>query len=393
MSRRDARVAARFLSADDAQRVAKRRLPRIVYRYLEGGREDEITSRGNRPAFRRITFRPRAGVSVPARDLSTTVLGTELAMPVVLAPAGFQRLAHPDGEIAAARAAGEAGVGICVSTMASYSIADIAQATSGPVWYQLYFAGDRDAVEAAIAEAGRAGCTALVVTMDTAAVVGREQYLRHTVVPAHIGWREMFRFGGQMLAHPGWCVGFLRGGRSLEVPNVRGPDGGPMSVPEAAASLPRYPTPAWDDFAWIRDLWSGPIVAKGILTAESARCAVGAGADAIVVSNHGGNVLDGTPPSIDVLAEIVDAVGSETEVLLDSGIRRGSDIAKALALGARAVLVGRAYLWALAAAGEPGIARLLELLRTDLDRTLALLGCSRIGELDPSYVRLSGARS
>jgi len=166
-----------------------------------------------------------------------------------------------------------------------------------------------------------------------------------------------------------------------------------MPALEAAATLPRYPTPAWADFAWIRELWDGPIVAKGILTAESARCAVDAGASAIVVSNHGGNVLDGTPPSIEVLAEIVDAVGSETEVLLDSGIRRGSDIAKALAIGARAVLVGRAYVWALAAAGEPGVARLLEILRTDLDRTLALLGCARISDLDPSYIRLPASGS
>jgi isopentenyl diphosphate isomerase/L-lactate dehydrogenase-like FMN-dependent dehydrogenase len=377
---------ARFHSVDQAKQVAKRRLPKSVYRFLEGGTEAEITVRANRQAFDDVTFRPRAATVCPAPDLRTTVLGQELSMPVIVAPAGFIRLAHRDGEIGAARAAGRAGIAAGVSTLSSHDIVDITAASAGPVWYQLYFAGGRTGAEIAMERAAKAGCTALVLTVDVAAAAGRERALRGGGVPTGVTVRNAITYAPELLPRPRWLIDFLRDGMRLDVPNVRASmDGPPLSVAEASKSM-RGHGPRWEDLDWIREQWSGPIVMKGILRVEDARRAADAGVDAIVVSNHGGNALDSTPATLRVLPSIVDAVGEDVEVLVDGGIRRGADVVKAVALGARAVLIGRAYIWGLAAAGEPGVDRVLSILRQGIASTLTLLGCPSVGELDRTYV-------
>jgi isopentenyl diphosphate isomerase/L-lactate dehydrogenase-like FMN-dependent dehydrogenase len=376
----------RIRSVDDAQLLAKRRLPRSVYEYIEGGTEGEVTVRANRRAFEEVTFRPKAAVLFGERDLTTTVLDTPLSMPVIVAPAGYIRMAHRDGERGAARAAGEAGVAIGISTLSSYPIEEITGATTAPVWYQLYFAGGRTGAEIAIDRARAAGCRALVLTVDLAAAAGRERRLRGGGVPTRVDLGNALRYAPEMVLRPRWLADFLRDGLRLDVPNVRtAPDGPSLSAAEASRSM-REHAPTWDDMGWIRERFGGPVIVKGILRADDARRAVDAGAAAVVVSNHGGNALDGTPPTLRVLPEILAEVGDEVEVLVDGGVRRGGDVVKALAMGARAVLVGRAYVWGLAAAGETGVAQVLGVLRDGIDRTLALLGCPSVAELDRSYV-------
>jgi isopentenyl diphosphate isomerase/L-lactate dehydrogenase-like FMN-dependent dehydrogenase len=268
-----------------------------------------------------------------------------------------------------------------VSTLASHDIVDIA-ATGTPILYQLYFAGGRPGAEIAIDRATASGCRALIVTLDLAASAQRERALRGGAIPTKVDVRNALRYAPELLPRPRWTRDFLRDGMQLAVPNVRtSPDGPPLSAAEASASM-RGCAPAWEDFAWIRDRWRGPIVVKGLLTPDDARRAVDVGADAIVVSNHGGNALDSTPATLRVLPAIAGAVGDQVDVLVDGGIRRGSDVVKALALGARAVLIGRAYIWGLAAGGERGVDRVLQILRGDIARTLTLLGCPSVDALD-----------
>jgi isopentenyl diphosphate isomerase/L-lactate dehydrogenase-like FMN-dependent dehydrogenase len=386
MGPRGAGRSARFHSVDQAQQLAKRRVPRSVYRFLEGGTVDEFTVRANRRVFEDVTFLPRAAVVHRSPVLRTVVLGHELSMPIIVAPAGYIRLAHRDGEIGVARAAGRAGIPTGISTLSSHDIADIKRATTGPVWYQLYFAGGRAGAEVAIERAKDAGCSALILTVDVAAAAGRERTLRGGGVPTRISMRTALQYAPDVLPRPRWLFDFLRDGMRLDVPNVRTAVAGPsLTVGDASKSM-RSTAPRWEDLSWIRESWPGPIVMKGILRVEDARRAVGSGVDAIVVSNHGGNALDSTPPTLRVLPGIVDAVGSDLEVLVDSGFRRGADVVKALALGARAVLIGRAYIWALAAAGEPGVDRILQLLREGMASTLTLLGCPSVEALDRTYV-------
>ena len=381
----------RIRSVDDAQALAKRRLPRSVYEYVEGGTEGEVTVRANRRAFEEVTFRPKAAVLYGERQLATTVLGQPLSMPVIVAPAGYIRMAHRDGERGAARAAGQAGTAIGISTLSSYPIEEITAATTAPVWYQLYFAGGRAGAEIAIDRAREAGCQALILTVDLAAAAGRERRLRGGGVPTRVDLRNALRYAPEMVVRPAWLLDFLRDGLKLDVPNVRTErEGPPLSAAEASKSM-RDAAPTWDDMEWVRERWGGPLVVKGILRADDARRAVDAGAAAVVVSNHGGNALDGTPPTLRVLPEIVAEVGDEVEVLVDGGIRRGGDVVKALAMGARAVLVGRAYVWGLAADGEAGVSAILRVLRDGIDRTLALLGCPSVHELDASYLDIPPA--
>lgn len=380
------RPKARFHSVEQAITLARRRVPRSVFRYIEGGNEDEITVRANRAAFGEITFLPRAAVVHPKPDLRRTVLGHDLAMPVIVAPAGYIRLAHIDGEIGAARAAGRAGIPAGISTLSSYDIFDITSASSGPVWYQLYFAGGRVGAEIAIDRAKRAGCTALFVTVDLAASAARERQLRGGTIPTGVTLRNAWTYAPELLPRPRWLYDFARSGLRLDVPNVRTSiDGPPLSAAEASKSM-RGNAPTWDDIAWVRERWGGPVIIKGILTVDDARRAIDVGADAIVVSNHGGNALDSTPATMRVLPRIADAVGGDIEVLVDGGIRRGADVVKAVALGARAVLIGRAYVWGLAAAGEPGVDRVLRIVRDGIGRTLSLLGCPSVEALDRSFV-------
>lgn len=378
--------ASRVVNIADLRRLAQRRVPRAVFDYLDGGADGEITLRENCRAFEEITFRPRQAVAMESCNLRTTVLGQEISFPAMLAPIGYSRLMHPEGEVAAARAAGEAGTGYILSTISGHKLEDVKAGTKGFTWYQLYLAGGRPAAEGAIDRARKAGFSALVVTIDTAVAGMRERDPRNGV-PQLLGSGLFAKipFLPNLLLHPGWLISFLLDGGVPKLENVVVPGEGPLDMVNVSESLSRGAV-SWNDLRWIRECWPGPLVIKGVLIADDARRAVDEGASAVVVSNHGGRQLDSVSPTIRALPEIVSAVGHQTEVLMDGGVRRGSDIVKALCLGARAVLVGRAYAYGLAAAGHPGVTRAIHILRSDVDRTMRLLGCHSVSELDASYI-------
>jgi L-lactate dehydrogenase (cytochrome) len=295
---------------------------------------------------------------------------------------------HPGGEVAAARAAGAAGTAYVLSTISGHRLEDVKAASSGHVFYQLYLLGGRGAAETAIERARAAGFSALFVTIDTCVSGMRERDFRNGVKQLISGGLlEKIPFLSQVLTRPGWLLSFLVDGGVPPLPNVVVPGEGPMPLVDVSAAL-ESSTVTWEDLHWIRDLWRGPVVVKGVLTGDDARRAIDEGASAVVVSNHGGRQLDCVPASLRVLPEIVAAVDGRIEVLMDGGIRRGSDIVKALCLGARAVLCGRAYAYGLAAAGEAGVSRALEILRADLERTLKLLGCPSVAALDRTYLNI-----
>jgi L-lactate dehydrogenase (cytochrome) len=379
----------RVVKIEDLRRVAKGRVPRVVFDYLDGGADGEVTLRENCRAFEQVTFRPRHAVAVPACDLRTRVLGLDLLLPFLLAPVGYSRVMHPDGECAAARAAGKAGTGYMLSTLSGHRLEDVKAASSGPVCYQLYLVGGREEVALRTVERAHvAGCAALVVTIDTAVAGLRERDVRNGMVPL-LGGKVFSKlpYVSQVLSRPRWLLDFLLDGGVPPMANVVLPDGKPMPLIDVGAALAAAAV-TWEDLRWLRQAWPGPIVVKGVLTADDARRAVDEGAAAVVVSNHGGRQLDCVSPTLRALPEVVAAVGDKTEVLMDGGIRRGGDIVKAICLGARAVLIGRAYAYGLAAAGEAGVTRAIQILTADLERTLRLLGCSSIRELDPSYVEV-----
>jgi len=379
-------AASRAIHIADLRRLAQRRLPRVVFDYVDGGADDEITLRENCRVFQDVTFRPRQAVTVPGCDLRTRVLGWDLAFPAVLAPVGYLRLLHPEGELAAARAADAAGTAFVQSTISGHAMERTREASAGPLGYQLYLVGGRAASEAAIARAQQAGFTALFVTIDTPVAGLRERDLRGGMTALLTGsFAAKLRYLPQFFTRPRWVAGFLRDGGVPPLANVVPPGGAPMALTDVASALARSSI-TWDDFRWIRQAWTGPLVAKGVLTGDDARRAVDHGATAVVVSNHGGRQLDGASATLRALPEVVAAVNGQAEVLVDGGIRRGSDIVKAICLGARAALLGRAYAYGLAAAGEAGVARALEVLRADTERTLKLLGCPAISALDGSYV-------
>jgi isopentenyl diphosphate isomerase/L-lactate dehydrogenase-like FMN-dependent dehydrogenase len=376
----------RIINIEDLRCAAKRRLPRVIFDYIDGGAEDEWTLRENCRVFEEVTFRPRCAVATPTCDLRVSVLGASLSMPLILAPVGSSRLMYPRGEEAAAGAAGAAGIAYALSTLSGCRLGDVAAASKGALWYQLYLVGGRDCALSAIERAKAAGFSALVVTIDTAVAGMRERDLRNGVKELLGGTLgSKLPFVSQLLIKPRWLAGFLADGGLMKFQNVVIPGEGPMLYADVTAALEEAVV-TWDDLSWIRQAWGGPIVIKGIHTGDDARRAVDAGADGLVVSNHGGRQLDGVAPTLRVLPEVVANVGDRIEVLLDGGIRRGSDIVKALCLGARAVMVGRAYAYGLGAAGGAGVARAIEILRSDLVRTLKLLGCASIAELDRSYV-------
>jgi L-lactate dehydrogenase (cytochrome) len=376
----------RVLNIEDLRRKAKRRLPRVVFDYIDGGAENESTLRANCRAFEAVTLRPRCAVATPGCDLRTTVLGTSVSMPLILAPVGSCRLMYPRGEEAAGRAAGEAGIICTLSTLSGCRLEDVASASGGPMWYQLYLIGGRECALGGIERARKAGFSRLVVTIDTPVAGFRERDLRNGVRELLSGkLAAMLPFVNQLFAKPCWLAAFLADGGLMKFQNVIIPGNGPMLYADVAAALEQSVV-TWADLQWIRQAWNGPIVIKGVHTAEDARRAVDTGAEALVVSNHGGRQLDGVAPTLQVLPEIAAAVGDRIEVLLDGGIRRGSDIVKALCLGARAVMAGRAYAYGLGAAGSAGVACAIEILRSDLVRTLKLLGCPSVAELDRSYV-------
>src|SRR5580704_13306227 len=387
MTRASRAVASpRVVSIEDFRPIARRRLPKPVFDYLDGGAEGEVTLRENCRAFEDITFRPRHAVVPESCELCARVLGFDLSLPFLLAPVGYSRLMHPGGEVAAARAAGAAGTAYILSTISGHKLEDVKAGSTGPVFYQLYLMGGRGAAEAVIERARLAGFSALVVTIDTPVAGMRERDSRNgTKELVSGGLLAKIPFVPHLLIHPGWLISFLRDGGVPALPNVVVPGKGPMELIDVNAALAES-TVTWADLRWIREIWRGPIVVKGVLTGDDARHAIDEGAVAISVSNHGGRQLDGVPASLRALPEVVEAVKGRVEVLMDGGIRRGADIVKAICMGARAVLCGRAYAYGLAAAGEAGVDRAIEILRTDLERTLRLLGVASVAELDRSYV-------
>jgi len=381
-------ASPRVVSIEDFRPIARRRVPQSVFDYLDGGAEGEVTLRENCRIFNDVTFRPRHAVALTDCSLCTTVLGFKLSLPFLLAPVGYSRLMHPGGEVVAARAAGRAGTAYILSTISGHKLEDVKAGSSGPVFYQLYLMGGRGAAEGAIERARVAGFSALFVTIDTPVSGIRERDFRNGMKELVSGGLfEKIPYLPQILSRPGWLFSFLRDGGVPALPNVVVPGKGPMPLTDVATALAES-TVTWADLRWIREIWKGPIVIKGVLTADDALRSIDEGAAAISVSNHGGRQLDGVPASLRALPEVVDAVKGRIEILMDGGIRRGTDIAKALAMGARAVLCGRAYAYGLAAAGEAGVDRAIDILRVDLDRTLRLLGCPSVEALDRSYVNV-----
>ncbi|MCK4176743.1 alpha-hydroxy acid oxidase [Aciditerrimonas ferrireducens] len=371
----------------DARARARRVLPRVVFDYVDGGADDEWTMAANEAAWRSLTLVPRFGTGITDVDLGTELCGSRLALPILLAPCGLARLLHPDGPAGAARAAAAAGTLAVLSAVAGSPLEEVAARAPGcRQWFQLY-APTRAEAAALVERAGAAGYEALVVTVDTPALGNRERDRRNGVVPPlRLDARQAIALGPQVLARPGWALRMLADGVSLlRSPRPAGPGSGPGRGPLAAAStISRLASPfTWADVAWVRERWQGPLLVKGILTPSDARAALDSGADGLVVSNHGGRQLDGAPATAQVLRSVVAAVGDRAPVLVDGGIRRGSDVVRALALGARAVLIGRPYLWALAAGGQPAVEDLLGVLAAELTRTMVLLGRASLRELGP----------
>jgi isopentenyl diphosphate isomerase/L-lactate dehydrogenase-like FMN-dependent dehydrogenase len=374
------------LTLDDVRRRARRRLPHTAFDAIDGGGGDELSLRRNRSAFDELLLRPRALADVRVRDLSTTVLGDPVSLPLLLGPVGYARMTHREAELAIARAAARVATVCGVSTFTSYSLEEIARAGSAPLWYQIYPPAESAAREALVERVRRAGFRALCVTIDAAVPGQRRRELRS-------GLRVPLRMTPRLLvesaSRPRWLVDYLRGGvgrGEQGLPPVARSTSGARATPAANTIVTE------DVVAHLRELWEGPLVIKGVLRAEECELILGLGADAIVVSNHGARQLDSVPAPIEVLPEVVDAVRGRAEVFVDGGFRRGTDVAKALILGARAVLVGRPALYGLAVGGEAGVVHVVEMLRRELDQTFALLGCASLADLDPSLVRTSPRR-
>lgn len=375
------------LNISDLRLLAEQRLPRVVFDYIDGGADAERTLRENCRVFDDVRFRPRGAIATPSVDLGVTLLGQSFALPFLLAPIGSSRMFFPRAEVLAAGAAGAAGTGYILSTLSGCRLEDVKAATPCPAWYQVYLVGGREVSEAAIARAKAAGFGALVVTIDTPVAGNRERDARNGTSSLLSGNPiAMAPHVGQILSRPRWLAGFLGDGGLMQFPNVVLPGSGPMKYESVGPALARSVV-TWADLKWIREAWGGPIVVKGVLIGDDALRAADEGASAVIVSNHGGRQLDGVASGLEALPEVVAAAkGTTLEVLMDGGIRRGSDIVKALCLGAKAVLVGRAYAYGVAAAGGPGVVRAIDILRDDVTRTLKLLGVASVRDLDRSLI-------
>lgn len=378
----------RAASVDDLRRIARRRLPGGVFDYIDGGAEDERTMTANVKAFASTTFRPRVLRGLQQVEPGASVLGGAAAYPLVLAPTGFTRIADPDGELAVARAAARAAVPYTLSTLSTRSIEEVRAVSAGRLWFQVYAWRDRGLVAEMVKRAADADYEALVLTVDTAVFGRRERDVRRGFsLPPSIGPRTVL----DGVVHPAWTLAFVRS-EPIRFANVVGRDVGDGASPVTLSDYINAqfdPMLSWDDVDWLRSIWDGPIVLKGIQTVADAVTAAERGVDAVCLSNHGGRQLDGAPAILPLVAPVRDAVGDRIEIICDGGIRRGSDIVKAVAAGADAAMAGRAYLYALGAAGERGVDRLLEWFRADVVRTMSLLGAGTIAELDRSFLDLA----
>ena len=381
-----------IINIEDARRIAYRRLPKFVFDFVDGGAEDEVTLQANRRAFSEIKFNPRVLVDVSERDISTIVLGEPVKLPVLLAPAGGIRLIRREGELAAAGAAGCEGTIFALSTASNYNIEEVAAVATGPLWFQLYPLGNREDTASLVKRAQQAGYKALCICVDVAVPGKRERDLRNkATIPPQVSWNKAL----QIVRRPLWLRHYLFGprislGNLEDLESFRGMPHKAVLMSMKNMGLANAAL-NWDDLTWLRELWTGPLVVKGIMNAEDARRALNHGVNGIVVSNHGGRQLDGQPTTIEVLPEVVAAVAGHAEVFIDSGIRRGTDVVKAIALGARACLIGRPYLFGMAMGGEAGVIQVLQILRNEIDRTMALLGCRSLTDLNHTALRLRRA--
>ena len=366
------------------QRVARQRVPKMFYDYADSGSWTESTYRANESDFQKILLRQRVAVNMENRSTRSTMIGQPVAMPVAIAPTGLTGMQHADGEILAAKAAEKFGVPFTLSTMSICSIEDIAAHTSKPFWFQVYFMKDRDFMSRLVERARAANCSALVLTLDLQILGQRHKDLRNGLTaPPKLTLKNIMN----MATKPAWCMGML-GTKRRGFGNIVGhaTNVSDMSSLSAWTAEQFDPRLSWDDVEWLRQRWGGKLIIKGIMDPEDARMAAQSGADALIVSNHGGRQLDGADSSINALPAIMDVVGDRMEVHLDGGIRSGQDVIKALALGARGVYIGRAFLYGLGAMGEEGVTRVLEIIRKELDITMALCGLTDVQKVDKSIL-------
>ena len=385
-----------FETVAEAQRRARRRLPPSVYGALVAGSEQGVTMTDNVRAFRELGFTPHVAGLPAQRDLSTTVMGQPVSMPVIISPTGVQAV-HPEGEVAVARAAKARGTVMSLSSFASKPVEEVV-AANPRTFFQMYWAGTREQIQRRMERARAAGVAGLILTLDWTFANGRDW--GSPVIPEQMNLKTMARFAPQVLPHPQWLLAYAKTGHvpDLTVPNMaEGGEPAPTFF-GAYGTWMATPPPTWDDVAWLRQQWGGQFMVKGVTRVDDAKRAIDAGATTISVSNHGGNDLDGTPATIRALPAIAQAVGGQVEVLLDGGVRRGGDVVKALALGARAVMIGRAYLWGLAANGQAGVENVLDILRGGIDSALLGLGHAGVGDLSaadlvipPGFSRALGA--
>jgi L-lactate dehydrogenase (cytochrome) len=369
---------------EDLRRLAQRRVPRMFYDYADSGSWAEVTYRANEADFPGIKLRQRVAIDVQTRNLRTQMIGQDVAMPVALAPTGFTGMQHADGEILAARAAERFGIPFTLSTMSICSIEDVASHTKAPFWFQLYVMRDRGFIERLIDRARAARCSALMLTLDLQILAQRHKDLKNGLsAPPKPTLANLI----DLATKPRWCLAML-GTRRRQFGNIVGHVTGVDDLSSLSAWTAQQfdPRLSWDDVAWIKNRWGGKLILKGIMDPEDAARAVASGADALIVSNHGGRQLDGAPSAIRALPPIVEAVGSRIEVWMDGGIRSGQDVLKAIALGARGTLIGRAFLYGLGALGEAGVSRCLEIIRNELDLTMALCGRTDIRDVNRSIL-------
>jgi L-lactate dehydrogenase (cytochrome) len=373
----------------DLRELAERRVPRAFFDYADAGSYAEETLRANRTDLEKVKLRQRILVDVDKRDLSTTIVGQKASLPLALAPIGICGMQHGDGEILAARAANDAGIPFCLSTMSICSIEDVAEATGKPFWFQLYVMRDRDFIKDLIARAKNAKCSALVLTVDLQILGQRHRDIKNGLtIPLEIRLKNVL----DVATKPRWAWSILNG-RKKTFGNLAGHVKGMENVNSLSEWTASQfdPTLSWKDVEWVRKLWPGKLILKGILDPEDAKRAAKTGADAIIVSNHGGRQLDGTSSSIAMLPKVADAVGSDIEIMFDGGVRTGPDMLRALALGAKSCMIGRAYIWGLGAGGQEGVAKAIDILRKELDVNMALCGVKNVRDIDRSIVQSEDA--